>query len=104
MKNEIGLDKYLEQQRLKKKEQRTRAKSKQPDNKIEPPKPPPPPPSPPPQQPKIKQSLITSYFKSTPKPTQPTQPTTPSKRSKVNIKPVLKLQERLNKEVKKAQN
>ena len=38
-----------------------------------------------------------------PKPTQPTQPTTPSKHSTVNIKPALKLQERLNKEVKKAQ-
>ena len=101
MKNELGLDKYLEQQRSKKKEQRARAKTKQPDNKIEPPKPPPP--SQPQQQPKIKQSLITSYFKPTAKPTQPIQPTTPSKRSTVNIKPVLKLQERLNKEVKKAQ-
>ena len=49
MKNELGLDKYLEQQRLKKKEQRARAKTKQPDNKIEPPKPPPP--SQPQQQP-----------------------------------------------------
>ena len=109
MKNELGLDKYLEQQRLKKKEQRARAKTKQPDNKIEPPKPPPPKPSPTPtqqqqqQQQKLKQSLITSYFKPTAKPTQPIQPTTPSKRSTVNIKPVLKLQERLNKEVKKAQ-
>ena len=34
MKNELGLDKYLEQQRLKKKEQRARAKTKQPDNKL----------------------------------------------------------------------
>ena len=103
MKNELGLDKYLEQQRLKKKEQRARAKAKQPDNKNEPPPPPKPSPPPPQQQQKLKQSLITSYFKPTAKPTQPIQPTTPSKRSTVNIKPVLKLQERLNKEVKKAQ-
>jgi len=99
LKQELGLEKYLEEQRIKKQQQRAKAKTKQTQVKSEPK------PAAPAPQKELKQSLITSFFKPSPKP-QPQQkaPPTPSKRSILNIKPVLKIQERLNKEIQKAKS
>jgi len=107
MKQELGLEKYLEEQRIKKQQQRAKAKGKLVDIKAqvksEPKQSPPQPPS---QNKPLKQSVITSFFKPTTKEEQKQEiiiPPTTNKKTRVvlNIKPVLKLQEKLKKQLEK---